>query len=124
MDRDRAQQLGRFRKAAGVKKGMIMKSPRAALLGRMQGPDLLTTWGLLARIGEDSAQAASLSQRTLSRVHPAIQSSQEHAPAVEPSALQADSHQDRQEHQTLEAASTEDAGLLETDRKKERPRRR
>ena len=54
MDRDRAQQLlGDSAKAAGVKKGMIMKSLRAALLGRMQGPDLLTTWGLLARIGED-----------------------------------------------------------------------
>ena len=54
VDRDRAQQLlGDSAKAAGVKKGMIMKSLRAALLGRMQGPDLLTTWGLLARIGED-----------------------------------------------------------------------
>ena len=40
-------------KAAGVKKGVIMKSLRAALLGRLQGPDLLTTWSLLARIGED-----------------------------------------------------------------------
>ena len=38
---------------AGVKKGVIMKSLRAALLGRLQGPDLLTTWSLLARIGED-----------------------------------------------------------------------
>ena len=53
-DRDRAQQLlSDSAKTAGVKKGMIMKSLRAALLGRMQGPDLLTTWGLLARIGED-----------------------------------------------------------------------
>ena len=40
-------------KAAGVKKGVIMKSLRAALLGRLQGPDLLTTWSLLARVGED-----------------------------------------------------------------------
>ena len=30
-----------------------MKSLRAALLGRLQGPDLITTWCLLARIGED-----------------------------------------------------------------------
>ena len=36
-----------------MKKGVIMKSLRAALLGRLQGPDLLTTWSLLARIGED-----------------------------------------------------------------------
>ncbi|MFL0735839.1 MAG: glutamate--tRNA ligase, partial [Prochlorococcus sp.] len=38
---------------AGVKKGVVMKSLRAALLGRLQGPDLITTWGLLARIRED-----------------------------------------------------------------------
>ncbi len=38
---------------AGVKKGVLMKSLRAALLGRLQGPDLITTWSLLARIGED-----------------------------------------------------------------------
>ena len=53
-DSDRAQQLlGNAAKAAGVKKGVIMKSLRAALLGRLQGPDLITTWALLARIGED-----------------------------------------------------------------------
>ncbi|MEC8442436.1 MAG: glutamate--tRNA ligase [Cyanobacteriota bacterium] len=53
-DNDRAQQLlGDAAKAAGVKKGVIMKSLRAALLGRLQGPDLISTWALLARIGED-----------------------------------------------------------------------
>ena len=45
--------LGDAAKAAGVKKGVVMKSLRAALLGRLQGPDLMTTWSLLARIGED-----------------------------------------------------------------------
>ena len=45
--------LGDAAKAAGVKKGVVMKSLRAALLGRLQGPDLITTWSLLARIGED-----------------------------------------------------------------------
>ena len=40
-------------KAAGVKKGVVMKTLRAALLGRLQGPDLITTWSLLARIGQD-----------------------------------------------------------------------
>jgi len=40
-------------KTAGVKKGVLMKSLRAALLGRLQGPDLMTTWGLLARLGAD-----------------------------------------------------------------------
>jgi glutamyl-tRNA synthetase len=39
--------------AAGVKKGVIMKSLRAALLGSLQGPDLLTTWLLLHRSGDD-----------------------------------------------------------------------
>ena len=54
VDHDRAQALlGAAAKSAGVKKGVMMKSLRAALLGRLQGPDLLTTWSLLARIGED-----------------------------------------------------------------------
>ena len=38
---------------ANVKKGLVMKSLRACLLGTMQGPDLMTSWGLLAQIGED-----------------------------------------------------------------------
>ena len=38
---------------AGVKKGVVMKSLRTALLGRLQGPDLITTWSLLARIRQD-----------------------------------------------------------------------
>ena len=47
------QLLSAAAKTANVKKGVIMKSLRAALLGRLQGPYLLTTWSLLARIGED-----------------------------------------------------------------------
>jgi glutamyl-tRNA synthetase len=39
--------------AAGIKKGVLMKSLRAALLGSLQGPDLLTTWLLLHRCGGD-----------------------------------------------------------------------
>ena len=39
--------------AAGVKKGVLMKSLRAALLGSLQGPDLLSTWLLLHRLGSD-----------------------------------------------------------------------
>ena len=38
--------------AAGVKKGVLMKTLRAALLGSLQGPDLLTTWLLLQPSGE------------------------------------------------------------------------
>ena len=45
--------LGEAATAAGVKKGVIMKSLRAALLGSLQGPDLLTTWLLLHRSGTD-----------------------------------------------------------------------
>lgn len=45
--------LGAAAEAAGVKKGVVMKSLRAALLGSLQGPDLLTTWLLLHRCGED-----------------------------------------------------------------------
>ena len=53
-DSDQAKAwLGEAAKAAGVKKGVVMKSLRAALLGRLQGPDLITTWSLLARIGQD-----------------------------------------------------------------------
>ena len=53
-DLDQAQTLlGDAAKAAGVKKGVMMKSLRAALLGRLQGPDLLTTWSLLAKISDD-----------------------------------------------------------------------
>jgi glutamyl-tRNA synthetase len=39
--------------SAGVKKGVVMKSLRAALLGSLQGPDLLASWQLLHQIGED-----------------------------------------------------------------------
>ncbi|MFM7362846.1 MAG: glutamate--tRNA ligase [Cyanobium sp.] len=39
--------------AAGVKKGLLMKSLRAALLGSPQGPDLITSWRLLHASGED-----------------------------------------------------------------------
>jgi glutamyl-tRNA synthetase len=38
---------------AGVKKGVLMKSLRAALLGSLQGPDLVSTWRLLHRSGDD-----------------------------------------------------------------------
>jgi len=38
---------------AGIKKGVLMKSMRAALLGSLQGPDLLETWLLLHRLGDD-----------------------------------------------------------------------
>jgi glutamyl-tRNA synthetase len=48
--------LGEAAAAAGVKKGVLMKSLRAALLGSLQGPDLVTTWRLLHVSGEDRAR--------------------------------------------------------------------
>jgi len=51
--------LGSAAAAAGVKKGVLMKSLRAALLGSLQGPDLLTTWLLLHRCGEDRPRLAA-----------------------------------------------------------------
>ena len=54
LELDQAQTLlGEAATAAGVKKGVIMKSLRAALLGSLQGPDLLATWLLLHRCGDD-----------------------------------------------------------------------
>jgi glutamyl-tRNA synthetase len=41
---------------AAIKKGVLMKSLRAALLGRLQGPDLLETWLLLNSNGEDRSR--------------------------------------------------------------------
>ena len=45
--------LTKSAKSSQVKKGILMKSLRAALLGRMQGPDLMCSWSLLARVGQD-----------------------------------------------------------------------
>ena len=45
--------LGEAVTAAGIKKGVLMKNLRAALLGSLQGPDLQTTWLLLHRCGSD-----------------------------------------------------------------------
>lgn len=45
--------------AAGVKKGVMMKSLRAALLGSLQGPDLVSTWLLLHRLGDDRPRIAA-----------------------------------------------------------------
>jgi glutamyl-tRNA synthetase len=48
--------------AAGVKKGVMMKALRAALLGSLQGPDLLTSWQLLHQIGADATRLAAALQ--------------------------------------------------------------
>ncbi|MEO1621886.1 MAG: glutamate--tRNA ligase [Cyanobacteria bacterium J06632_3] len=58
--------INKVTKSLGVKKGLIMRSLRAALMGDMQGPDLAESWVILHRRGFDKlrleaaiAQAAS-----------------------------------------------------------------
>ena len=54
IDSSSAQELiNQTCEAAGIKKGLLMKSLRAALLGRLQGPDLIETWLLLNSSGDD-----------------------------------------------------------------------
>jgi glutamyl-tRNA synthetase len=43
-------------KAQGVKKGLVMKSLRAALMGALQGPDLMESWLILRQRGFDAAR--------------------------------------------------------------------
>ena len=51
---DEAQALlGQVAKDLGVKKGLVMKSLRAALMGDMKGPDLAESWVLLRDRGFD-----------------------------------------------------------------------
>ncbi len=45
--------INQVTKAQGVKKGLIMRSLRAALMGDMQGPDLVESWVILHRRGFD-----------------------------------------------------------------------
>ena len=60
LEADAAQALlGAVATAAGVRKGVVMKGLRAALLGSLKGPDLLTTWRLLHRIGSDRERIAA-----------------------------------------------------------------
>ncbi|MGB7247518.1 MAG: glutamate--tRNA ligase [Phormidesmis sp.] len=57
--------INQVTKAAGVKKGVVMRSLRAALMGDMQGPDLVESWLILHCQGFDQQrleQAADLSK--------------------------------------------------------------
>jgi len=45
--------INQVTKALGVKKGLIMRSLRAALMGDMKGPDLVESWVILNRRGFD-----------------------------------------------------------------------
>jgi glutamyl-tRNA synthetase len=46
-------------KALGVKKGLVMKSLRAALMGDMHGPDLVESWLILHQRGFDQGRLAA-----------------------------------------------------------------
>ncbi len=48
--------INQVAKALGVKKGLIMRSLRAALMGDMQGPDLVDSWLILHQRGFDQGR--------------------------------------------------------------------
>ena len=48
--------INQVTKALGVKKGLIMRSLRAALMGDMQGPDLVESWLILHQRGFDQGR--------------------------------------------------------------------
>lgn len=48
--------INRVTKAQGVKKGLVMRSLRAALMGDMTGPDLLESWLILQQRGFDQTR--------------------------------------------------------------------
>ncbi len=43
-------------KSCEVKKGIVMKSLRAALFGTLNGPDLIQSWVLLSRFSKDRSR--------------------------------------------------------------------
>ena len=50
------EQLNQITKTLGVKKGVVMKSLRAGLMGTLQGPDLTQSWLLLNQKGWDQTR--------------------------------------------------------------------
>jgi glutamyl-tRNA synthetase len=45
--------IKRVTKEQNVKKGVVMRSLRAALMGDMHGPDLIQSWLILHQLGQD-----------------------------------------------------------------------
>ena len=52
--------LDQATKSCEVKKGLVMKSLRAALFGTLNGPDLIQSWVLLSRFSKDRARISRL----------------------------------------------------------------
>ncbi|MEB3120607.1 MAG: glutamate--tRNA ligase [Snowella sp.] len=50
------EQINQITKALGIKKGVVMKSLRAGLMGALQGPDLMQSWVLLNQKGWDKTR--------------------------------------------------------------------
>ncbi len=50
------EQINQITKTLGVKKGVVMKSLRAGLMGALQGPDLIQSWVLLNQKGWDKTR--------------------------------------------------------------------
>ena len=48
--------LDQATKSCEVKKGLVMKSLRAALFGTLKGPDLIQSWVLLSRFSKDRSR--------------------------------------------------------------------
>ncbi|NEP19862.1 MAG: glutamate--tRNA ligase [Leptolyngbya sp. SIO4C1] len=51
--------INQVTKSLGVKKGLVMRSLRAALMGDMQGPDLVESWVILHERGFDTGRLES-----------------------------------------------------------------
>ncbi len=49
-------QINQITKDLGLKKGVVMKSLRAGLMGTVQGPDLIQSWVLLHQKGWDKTR--------------------------------------------------------------------
>jgi glutamyl-tRNA synthetase len=54
------EQLNQITKTLGVKKGVVMKSLRAGLMGTLQGPDLTQSWLLLNQKGWDQIRLSQV----------------------------------------------------------------
>ena len=48
--------INKATKTCKVKKGLVMKSLRAALFGTLNGPDLIKSWVLLSRFSKDRSR--------------------------------------------------------------------
>jgi glutamyl-tRNA synthetase len=55
-DTEAVNLINQATKICEVKKGLVMKSLRAALFGTLNGPDLIKSWVLLSRFSKDSSR--------------------------------------------------------------------